>query len=361
MSFMVWSGLYALSSVAKRNILFPRALMGGYEIVPNLYVLMVAEPGVVRKSTTAGFGETLLMQVPGVNVAPSSISASKLVGHMATLEDGTISIISSEFSSFVGISRESMFELLTDLYDGKLKHEYMTQMRGNERIENPVLNLIAATTPKWIASQPSEHLIGGGFSSRVIMIYEEHVRQREIYYDHIDWKMMLEMEKLLVNDLQYIAGIKGDFRHESPEVKKAMRDWYIKHSESAQQDDRIKGYFQRKHVHIHKVAMLLSLAEKDDLSISMSNFEGALKIMDAIEPNMHKALSAATKNPFSTELEAILEYIRASEKPVEKGKLMARFYHAMNMSTLEEILASLVVMGDIKVDRTGGKARYVPK
>lgn len=357
-NFILWSGLYALAAVAKRNVIIPKSLMGGYEIVPNLYVLFVAKPGVARKSTSSGFGEGLLTQVPGVNLAPSSISASKLLGHMSTLEDGTISIVSSEFSSFVGTSKESMFEVLTDLYDGKLKHEHMTRMHGSEKIDKPVINLIASTTPKWIASQPSEHLIGGGFASRVVMVYEENVRERKLYYDHIDWSVIENMEQLLVNDLIYISKLRGEFKHETLALKKDMEDWYKHMMENLQVDERVEGYFQRKHVHIHKVAMLLSLSESDKLVITKGNFEDAKKVLETIEPNMHRALSAATKNPFSTELEAVLEFIKNQPKPVEKGKIMSRFYQAMNMSILDEILSSLVVMGDVKVDRVNGKARY---
>src|SRR5512146_987337 len=84
-SMVLWAGLFTLAAVAKRKVVFPKRLMGSYEIYPNLYLIFVGNPGVVRKSTTAGYAEELLLNVSetleaeSITLAATSTSSSKLL------------------------------------------------------------------------------------------------------------------------------------------------------------------------------------------------------------------------------------------------------------------------------------------
>jgi hypothetical protein len=246
--------------------------MGSYEIFPNLYVLFVGPPGGPRKSTTMGYVGKILKDLklnldPIVNFASTAMSDSKLVQVLSETNDGSITILSSEFASFMNISQETMFDLLTDLYDGKVSHEYSTRMHGVELVDKPCVNLLAATTPSWI-STASVHLSGGGFASRIIFVYENQVRQRKMYFDDVDWDRIATLQAQLRDDILHIARLDGEFSHESRALRDRMEEWYIQHAQMGDVDERIMGYFQRKHVHVHKLAMIYSVAERDDLIIT---------------------------------------------------------------------------------------------
>ena len=347
-SLIVWAGLYTLASVAKRHVYFPKSLMGSYSIYPNLYIIFVGPAGVVRKSTSAGYAEDLLKEISDVSLSSTSTSDSQLVGDLSDIPDGAMSIVSSEFATFINVSAEKMYDLLTDLYDGKLSYEYSTRTHGVELVSEPCLNLLAATTPTWVSNQMPAHVIGGGFTSRVIFVYENKVRQRRLYYD-LDWDHFEKLRAGLVRDLIHIGQLHGKFRHDHIDTKNAMETWYVETSALGSGDEKIEGYFNRKHVHVHKVAMLLSLAERDDLIIDMTHFEAAKMILAGTETKMPRVFSAVGKNPFSADLEGVLDFIGGRTEPVERGALMRRFYHNLPADKLGEILAALMSMEEIEI------------
>lgn len=352
-SLIIWSGLFALSSVAKRKISWPKSLMGSYEILPHLYVIFVGPPGVVRKSTTSAYAEELLNEIDHINIASTASSTSKLIETMSETLDGSLVIISSEFGSFVSVSQEEMYDLLTDIYDGKAKYEYATRMHGVELVANPCVNLLGATTPSWVSEQMPAYVIGGGFASRTLFIYEDSVRQRTLYYS-LDWPDFERLKERLVNDLRHIAGLTGQFKHDSEETREWVERWY---QESADEDihEKLEGYRNRRHVHLHKVAGLLSMAERDDLVVTRTHFEAALRILGGIEKKLPRIFSSVGKNPYSADIEVVRDYIWERGQ-VEFDRLMARFYHNLSRDALLETLSALQAMGDvIRVPNVNGR------
>lgn len=357
-NILLWTGLSTIASVVKRKVEIPQRMLGGYTLYPYLYIIVVAKPGVVRKTTSIGFSEKLLMKIPDVTLASSATTDSKLVETLSLAPDSAISIVSSEFGTFVGTSKEKMYELLTDLFDGKIKHDYSTRMHGLEVATNPCVNLIAATTPKWIQNQPPDILMGGGFSSRVIFIYETDVRTRHLYYTHVDWSAISKIEEDLLHDLELMATLEGEFQHEDQETQEVMEKWYLDTADNPIEDERVEGYFHRKPTHVQKLAMILSLAERDDLIITKEHFKQALALLEGIEAKMPKALHNPGKNPYSDAIDRVREYIADHKEGVAKKKLMARFYKDLSEAALSDVISALVVMGDVEAKLNGGKPIY---
>jgi hypothetical protein len=357
-TIILWTGLSTIASVTKRHVYLPKALMGSYILYPHLYIVVVGKPGVVRKSTSIGYSETLLSYIDDVTVTASATSDSKLVETLSITPDSAVTIISSEFGTFMATSKEKMYDLLTDLFDGKIKHDYSTRLHGLELAINPCINLLAATTPKWIATQPPDILTGGGFSSRVIFVYESQVRQRRMYYDNVQWEEVEALREDLIHDLEIIMELEGEFKHEDRFTRDAMEQWYLDNADNPIDDERVEGYFQRKPTHVHKVSMLLSLAERDDLIITMEHFQKALALLDAIEARMPKALLMNGRNPYADEIDRVREYIAHHEKGVGKSKLLGRFYNDLSPAALDDVLSALVIMGDVQAKKGDGKPTY---
>lgn len=347
-----WMGLFALSSVLKRKVSWPKSLLGGYDIYPNLYVVLVGEPAVVRKSTTFGFPIELLneedvQKVAQITWAGDVTSHSKILANLETSPDGSLVIASSEFSSLVQTTPEATYEILTDLYDNKKKLDWKTWAHGDKRVENPVIILGAATTPAWLQTQPKAHFVGGGFASRILFLYEEKPRQKEIYYDHIDANKIEELRTSLVTDLAHISKQHGTFRHESKATKEYYREWY-KSLETETTDDRLKGYYGRKHVHAHKIVILLSLAERDDLKATKAHLDEAIQMLDYIETKMSRAFSSLGMNPHAVLMDEVLEYVALKGKTTLK-QIAVRFYRdGATLEQLKSCLSFLCVAGKLK-------------
>ena len=355
-SLLTWSGLFTLASTVKRKVYFPRTLMGSYEIYPSIYVIFVGPPGVVRKSTTAGYTEELIEKVntnvisadPNyIHLGPTAGSSSKLLEKMAALPEGAITIIASEFGNLVSTTPEGMYDLFTRFFDNPEEFLYSTRQYGDEYITRPTLNLLGCTTPGWV-SENTGYMIDGGFASRVIFVFEQQARRRKMYYDDIELspKQIAQMEEDLVYDLRLIANLEGPFSHETVELRDEMEAWYQAHAES-EVITNAEGFHSRKHVHVHKVAMLLSLAQSSDLIITKVHFDTALALIDDIERKLSRGLSIVGRNPYSADLYRIIDFI-ASEGPIEKRFLFSKFWQDLLPEELSKILEVLKITEQIE-------------
>lgn len=341
-SMILWSGLVTLSAALKRHVKIPKKLMGGYDIYPNLYVIFVAKPGVARKSTTVGRAEDLMRAVPEITIASTSTSASKLVGELSDTLDGTMTILPSELGTFMNVSKEEMYDVLTDLYDNKRVYVYSTRMHGEEVVEEPSLNFLAATTPQWVDVQMPNQIIQGGFSSRVIWVFEEVRDRSQLYYDHIDPGEYHVLREALVHDLRYIhEKVQGEFTLDSRDTRDWMEKWYTEHSRR-DAPSGLAGYMSRKHVHVHKVAMILSVAESDRLIIRREHFEKAIVILETLEEKMSHALVHAAPNPLAEPTWRIWDYVKKQGGKASERDIVREFHEDLGYDGLSEVLLTLM-------------------
>lgn len=353
-SMLKWAGLFTLAAVMKRKVWWPKRLMGGYEIYPNLYIVFVGEPAVVRKSTTTGFSKYLLSKGPlqngdhKITFAGDVTSHSKLLNGLMESDDASLAIVADEFSSLVQTTPEAMYEILTDIFDNKATLEWSTWAHGDKSVNQPVVNLIAATTPAWISGQPPEYFVGGGFASRILFLYEDAPRVREIYYDHVDQAKILRLEDSLVHDLLLISSVSGEFTHDKTSTKEHIRSWY-KSQDVGSEDSRLKGYFGRKHVHAHKVAGLLSLAEGDSRKITRRHWVEAIKMLDYLETRMSSAFATLGVDPFTQLMDGLELFVKENPN-TNLQRIAGRFYReGMGLEQLKSALAFLCTAGKLKM------------
>lgn len=328
----------------------PKKYLGSWQAFPNMYVIFVSPAGRGRKTTTLNYADELLEDIPNIKSSSSAMTQQVLMKRIAEAPDCSISIRSQEFGTFIAPSGSLMFDFLTDMYDGKKRHDSDTLSRNVEFATNPCVNLLAATTPQWISDNMSESAIGGGFASRVIFVYEEAVRRRQIFYESLDYQVLSQMKSDLTSDLHHLSSnIEGEFSFE-PDAKDFIEEWYRRTADAYQSEDhRTHGYYERKPAHAFKVAMLLHLAYSDELVITRRDFEDALKILSQIERKLPKAFQAIGKNPFSSDMDRIKEFIGVKGK-VGREELIGRFYQVATPNVLLELISALVVMGDVEID-----------
>lgn len=357
-TFHLWVALSVLAAAAQRKISMDA---GYYPVHTNMYTVLTGDPGVVRKSTALRIGKGLLKGLKNygqeINFTTQATSVAALIKQFISIpnkEHQSLTAFSSELGSLLGSKSTEVTDFLTDIYDCDPDWDKQTVSRSLEKIEFPWLNIIAATTPQWLGDNLSKTAVEGGFVARSVFIYEDTPGPL-IAFPELTPEQV-EMKKWLTHDLAIISQLKGrmDF---SPEAKEYYKNWYEnpKRKMLGFTDSRLKGYYERKHIHVLKVAMALTLARQNTLVLETPVIESAIKMLGAIEPGMRRAFSSVGNNAHATVLDRVRDMIRMEGK-VSYKKLLASFINDVRQEDFDSLVKSLVAMGDVKWD---GATKYL--
>ncbi len=298
LSMYFWVGVSTIAGALRRCVWIDQGI---FQWVPNFYILLVAPPGVVAKSSTASIGMSLLRDVPGINFGPDVVTWQALAQALGQSQEmvlmpdnlyhpmSAITIESSEFGTFLDPNNREMVDILVSLWDGrKGTFKKLTKTQGSDEIVNPWLNIIACTTPSWIEGNFPEYMIGGGFTSRCVFIYADKKRQYKAYPGLELPPDFLETRQKLIDDLVAISMLRGAYSL-APEAVAWGEVWYREHYENRPKhldNDRFGGYIARKQTHIHKLAMIFAAAQRSDLTITCEDLQAANRLVTALELDM---------------------------------------------------------------------------
>lgn len=256
-----------------------------------------------------------------------------------------------------------MVDLFVTLWDGKqgaLVKE--TKTSGNDQVENPWINLVACTTPAWIAGSFPEYMIGGGFTSRCVFVYADKKAKEVAYPSRTAPRDRAKQEALLINDLCQIALIKGEYRltDEAYEWGTAWYHHHNSHPPAALNDDRFGGYLARKQTHIHKLAMVIAASRGDALWIEADHLILADKMVSDLEPDMAQVFSKIGRSDESLHTERLLQYIRSCGEV--EWEVAFRHVHKYfpGMRDYENILAGLVRAKLVYLVQRGNQVYLTP-
>jgi hypothetical protein len=317
-----WAGVSTIAGALRRKVWIDQKYFKWH---CNMYILLVAPPGVVAKSTTISIAMNLLRKVPGMRFGPDAATWQALVSSFADSREpfelngvwhtqSALTLESSEMGNLIDPQDRQAIDLLTNLWDGKEgTFDKVTKTNGAETIENPWVNIIAATTPAWIAGNFPESIIGGGFMSRCLLVYADTKDKYIAYPARIVPANFYTTQTALVQDLEHIATkLVGEYQL-SPDATAWGEHWYEKHWKDEPpdelDDDRFSGYLSRKQTHIHKTAMVLAAASRDQLVIEKEDIESAAAMVTDLERDMQKVFARIGRTTHSLQAERFVHYV----------------------------------------------------
>lgn len=361
--FHFWTAVSCIAGALRRRVWID---MGYFQWVPNFYIIFVAPPGIVSKSTTAQIGISLLREVPGIKFGPDVVTWQALSTSLAqatelfALPDGTmlpmsaITIVSGELGTFFNPHDREMVDLLVALWDGQPgAFTKTTKTQGNDVIQNPWVNLLGCTTPAWIAGNFPEYLIGGGFTSRCIFVYSDIKRHLNAYPFMSLPKTFTDTRKKLTEDLAVIANLVGEFKLTPGAVQYGVQ-WYADHYKVKPpwlDNDRFGGYLARKQTHIHKLAMIIAAAQRNDLQITADDLQAAVGIIGTIEADMPKVFANIGRTQQSLAVMDIVQTIKAYQS-VGMQQLFRHCVRTMGKKDFEDALNAAVAAGYVQSTNT---------
>lgn len=366
-----WTAVSTLAGALRRRVWIDMAYFRWH---PNFYVILVAPPGIVSKSTTAGIGMSLLKKVPDIKFGPDVVTWQALVTGFAesTMSyewEGefhamsALTIESSEFGNLLNPQDKEMVDLLVSLWDGKPgAFEKKTKGSGCDSVENPWINLIACTTPAWIAGNFPEYMIGGGFTSRCVFVYAEKKAKLVAYPDDAVPMDFRKTAQMLVDDLSQISQLVGAYKLDD-KAKVWGNLWYQNHYEAKHlhlDDDRFGGYLARKQTHIHKLAMILAAAESDRLVITAEHLAIADQMVTDLEPDMQFVFSKIGKSEDAIYAERLIWYVTKRGGCLYQEAYRFVHSHFPKLQDFEAIITGAIRSGYLVLKQRGNDMWLLP-
>lgn len=360
-----WAAISSIASALRKKVWIDQ---DQFVWAPSLYIVFVGPPGVITKSTTTDMSTFLLKEVPGIKWGPNNITWEALAQAFGNAAEAfeypigsgdwhpmsAITLVSRELGSLLNPKNQDLVNLFIELYDGSKSYEKRTKMSGNDTIEAPWINMMGATTPSWIAENVPKSALGGGLISRIIFLYGDEKEKMVAYpADAITNKSAHELvKKALIHDLEHIAlNLVGPFVI-TPEAKVWGKTWYEKlwtNAKTSYNDDKLMGYIARKQTHMHKVAMVLSAAYKDELKIRLEDLQLADAMLTAIEGSLDKVFAQIGRTEQSVNAEKFITLIAKRGAVGVKYEEAYRLVHTYfpDASDYEGILAGAMRSGQI--------------
>lgn len=380
--FHVWSAVSGLASCLGRRCWLP---FGPMTIFPNQYIALVGTPG-TRKSTAASIMKRQLRKSTGVRFAPADTAGQRqgLVEAMRGTNDNKefldsvelavaddslagltleqiaqitnvveddergdafvsaadkhhIMVIATELSRFIGQNNFQMLDFLGTMWDGD-DYEYQTK-GGLITLKNPLINLLACTTPTSLNIAMPPAAGGQGFLSRMILVYgsRKHKlvpRPSEPDQDSVD------AVRAGFNRAYYEVSGAFDETPDGRAYSESLYDFQLEIN-----DPRFGYYHERRYDHLIKLAMALC-ASRGSSIIVKEDYEEAHKILRATERGMPDALGEFGMNPLAALKQNMLEFVRA-RGTVQVEELRAVFHRDSRATDFMEAVNDLARMKQV--------------
>lgn len=295
--FMIWSSLFAICSVVKRDAWLKWA---DGKLFSNIYAMVCAPPGAAKKNTSIDMainlmdyldlaieeigGDDNVVRMKRINPFHSKATPEALVsmmvpenrrgedfdfedhkGNPITGADGKVlryykgselAICQHEMAALIGKQSymEGIMEMLLNFYDCHDRWSYVTQGRGQEELQNIFVSFLAALTPTTLKASLPDAATGDGFMSRCMVVYQSFTERRfhkPIIPDGAPDKAELRRR------LAWIAANTFGEWEFTPEADAWIQQWYKSFKDQLSIDGMYMGLKSRWDMMLYKLAMLI--------------------------------------------------------------------------------------------------------
>lgn len=277
-----------------------------------------------------------------IHRAPDTVTVEQLIYRMSLLTDGyvdhenqvkfqsAVTFCCSEFENLFKAEDTNLAGFFKTAWDCDKQFVKETRTQKNSIIQYPCINMLAGTTPEWIAKGMHYGLLNDGFLGRAIFVAggrpgrkitffspsDEQKKELEIVYKHC--RDLVGLEK---------KNYKGGMIRIKPDAKEFLDNWYQNKHKPTNPDRKLVHYYARKKALAMKQALISHFSDPtSETEVTIKDFEVALDSLERVEVNMHLALSSAGKNPIHQLAENILNFIRERNKPYSKAILTCVFH-----------------------------------
>jgi DNA repair protein RadC len=354
-----WSLIGCIAANLGRQFYLP---FGEGKIHPNLYLMLIGEPG-ARKSSAIKLASKILAETGYDKFSAEKTSKEKFLADLAgqgsadsfdLLSPGAseVFINSDEFNEFVGTGNIEFLSLLGALWDFDSEKPFSQRLKNSKPIEiyQPTLNILAGNTGENLARAIPAEALGQGFASRLIFIHSEPSGVKIPFPS----KAPAELREAVVRILtQMKLEVCGEASLDL-DAKEALAQIYTTFTDL--EDYRLKHYSSRRHTQLLKLCLIFA-ASRVSTTISLVDVIKANTVLSYAERSMHKALGEIGKSKNAEVSSAVLKILYETMVPVGALELFKQLATEVDgPGELNKILGGLLLAG--RIQQTGNG--YLP-
>lgn len=307
-----WAAYATIAGALERRVW---TRMSGSLLYPNLIILLIGNPGVGKSMAV---NETLALWARSglFNIAPSGMTKAAFLDQLCekpkTFQYQGVNCIynamlvaAPEFGTLLPEYDTRFLSVLNDVYDCGALASDRTRKDGTLKIDNPHVNIISGTQPKYLGDRFPESAYGQGFTSRIVMVY----CGKRVVVDM--FKAAMRNENLgngLAADLAIIGKLVGEFGWESS-AQEAVEEWNRTLLDDAPSHPLLQNYNTRRIIHTVKLAMAAAISHSDELVVTLEQFSRAKELLLAAEAVMPEIFKEMASSQDAVEVNEIHEFI----------------------------------------------------
>lgn len=346
--FVVWAGLFAISSAVKREAWFKWA---DKKLFANIYAIITSPPGIVKKNTAIDLAVNMLknldMEIKDKNIkkmkmgkpftgksTPEAMMTQMLPKFRPmrtfTLTDeygmpmydekgrplqykvkSEMAIAQRELAQLFGKQTymEGLTNFFLDAYDSPDDLDIVTQSRGTETLSQVYMTLIGAIAPAALKGSLPEQITGDGFLSRCIVVYQATTDR---VFPRPKIPQGAPTMKQLRQGLAWIASNTFGEWDLSKEADEWYDTWYRRFRKQSELDGMFQGAKSRFPVILLKIATLFrwQRPDREDRLVHLEDVVDAdhlLKQTFNVSMPMYKVLFNAIGGDTSLKVETYIE------------------------------------------------------
>lgn len=354
-----WSLIGVVAANLGRQFYLP---FGEGRIFPNLYLMLVGEPG-ARKSSAIKLASKILAQAGYDKFSAEKTSKEKFLADLAgqgtedsfdllSIGAAEVFINADEFNEFTGTGNLEFLSLLGTLWDFDSEKPFSQRLKNSKPIEiyQPTLNILAGNTTENLARAIPAEALGQGFASRLIFIHAESSGVKIPF----PVKAPVELKQAVINLLLDMKQkVEGEASLDM-DARDALAQIYTTFVEL--DDHRLKHYSSRRHTQLIKLCLIFA-ASRISTTISLIDVIRANTVLSYAERSMHKALGEIGKNRNSEVSSAIMKILYETMVPVGALELFKQLATEVDgPGEMNKILGGLLLAGRIQQAGNG----YLP-
>lgn len=267
-------------------------------------------------------------------------------------QDSSVILFSPELSIFITASQYTL-PILADLWDSREgEFSYGTRHKGDYKIKNSCISMLAGSTQEWLISSIPNSAIGGGFTRRVNFVFAKDKSQS------IPWPSMNHsgLRGNVVNDLRHIAQLRGEFKFD-PDAAAIFEIYYNSTEPDEFADEATTAYTSSQAHHAAKLAMTLSACHSDSLIINKKDIEDAIDKVEEVKRTINMVFRAVGESDLVNAADRVLRFIENKGLASRSDILRSNWRH-ISSNDLDTILTTFVQGGLLLERQQGNKILY---